>query len=66
MAGIENHDALVGQHQERRIVVVVGLEIAAHEHLFLALNPILADLHLRCLHVSVNVDVAHVGYTFII
>ena len=65
VAGVENHDALVGKHQECGVVMVVGLEIAAYEHFLLARNTIVADFHLCRLHIAVNIDIAHVGYTFI-
>ena len=58
VARVEDHHALVGQHDEGGVVVVVGLEIAADEHVGLAARrPVI----LRGLDIAVHVDVAQVG-----
>ena len=55
--GIENHDALVGQHQKRRVVMVVGLKAGAHQHVGL---PPARPVVLRGLDVAVHVNIAYV------
>ena len=58
VAGVENHHAFVGQHHKGRVVVVVGLEVAADEHVGLALGyPVV----LRSLHVAVDINITEVG-----
>ena len=58
MAGVENHHTAVGQHQERGVIVVVGLEVGAHQHVGL---PAQQPVVLRGLHVAMHVDVAYIG-----
>jgi len=58
VTGVENHDALVGQHHKRRVVVVVGLEVATNEHVGLAmLHPVI----LSGFHVAMHVNIANIG-----
>ena len=58
VARVEDHHALVRQHDERRVVVVVGLEVAADEYLRLATRQ---PVVLCSLHVAMHVDVAEIG-----
>ena len=58
MAGIKDHDALVGEDEECGIVVVVGLEIGAYEDFGLLL---FQEIVLHGLDAAVHVDVAHVA-----
>ena len=58
MAGVENHDTLVGQHDERGVVVVVGLEHRAYQHLRAT---VVAEIYLRSLHIAMNIDVTDVA-----
>ena len=58
MTGVEDHDALVGQHDECGVVVVVGLEVGPYEHICLSsFQPVV----LSGFHVAVNIDIADVG-----
>ena len=57
VARVEDHDAFVGQHQKRRVVVVVGLEVGTHQHVGL---PAPEPVVLRGHDVAVYVDVADV------
>ena len=58
VAAVDDHDALVGQDEEGGIVVVVGLEIAAHEHF---LREACLPVNLAGLDVAVPVDIADEG-----
>ena len=58
MACVENHDAFVRQSEKSRVVVVIRLEDAAHQHV----TPLVVHkIHLRCLDGSVYVDVTDVS-----
>ena len=58
VAGVEDHHALVGQHHKCRVVVVIGLEVAAHKHIGLAMgDPVV----LRSLDVAMDIDVSDIS-----
>ena len=58
MAGVENHHTLIGQNDKGRVVVVVGLEVAADEHVGLAAtHPVVLCGH----DVAVDINIAQIG-----
>ena len=58
MAGVEYHDTLVGQNHKGWVVVVVGLEIGADEHVGL---PSCKPVVLCGLHIAVHINITDVG-----
>ena len=58
MTGIENHDSLIGQHDEGRIIVIIGLEVRTDEHIGLAMvQPVV----LGGLHIAMHINIANIG-----
>ena len=57
VAGVEYHHPLIGQDEEGGVVVVIGLEATAHQHLLL---PVADEIYLCRLHVAMDIDIADV------